>query len=511
MAGTSLKTGPYLLGIDSGLTVTKAVVFDANGNEVGSSAIQVPKHSPRPRWVERDSLKVWEACQHAIHAALGDAGISGAEIAGIGVTGHGDGVYLVDADGRPTRPGIASLDTRAYEVVQQWHASGIMDEVLELTGQHPFPATPAALMRWIKEFEPEVLARTRWVLSCKDWIRFKLTGEFATDRTEASTSFADVRSQTYSSRAFALFGLEDVEAKLPPMLMPSAVAGRVTQVAADETSLTAGTPVVAGMHDVDACAIASGCIHPGQLAVIAGTYSINEVIAAEPVLDPRWSCRNFVRENQWLNMAISPASATNLDWYLQQLCQAEIGQARQQGISPYAFVNREVEAVLNEKTDVYFLPFMYGSPHGDEASAAFVGLRGWHTRGHMLRAVYEGVAFNHKTHVDALRSAFPTHEVRMTGGGTRSPLWCQIFTDTFALPVVVVETQEAGALGTAICAGLGSGVYTSYEEAISRTVRTAHVYEPDPAGQERLAEAYRIYRHLIDALMPVWKEIGGSL
>jgi len=271
MAGTSAKSGPYLLGIDSGLTVTKAVVFDTNGYEVGSSAIQVAKYSAKPRWVERDSHKVWEACRHAIHAALGDAGVAGSQIAGIGVTGHGDGMYLVDADGQPTRPGIASLDTRAYEIVQRWHASGIMDDVLALTGQQPFAATQAALLRWVKEFEPEVLARTRWVLSCKDWIRFKLTGEFATDRTEASTAFADVRTQAYSSQAFALFGLEDVEAKMPPIAMPSAVVGRLTREAADETSLTTGTPVVAGLHDVDACALASGCIHPGQLAVIAGT------------------------------------------------------------------------------------------------------------------------------------------------------------------------------------------------------------------------------------------------
>ncbi|NDJ59589.1 MAG: carbohydrate kinase, partial [Chloroflexi bacterium] len=295
--------------------------------------------------------------------------------------------------------------------------------------------------------------------------------------------------------------------RAPTIIGSAQIAGHVTEAAAALTGLVAGTPVVSGLHDVDACAIGTGCSEPGQLSMTAGTFSINQVISAAPAMDARWACRNFVTPGRWMNMSISPASATNLDWFVSELCAAEIAQAEQVGRSPYAFVNDEIAAVIDEPTKVYFLPFIYGSPYGDQASAGFFGLRGWHTRGHMLRAVFEGVAFNHKWHIDALRSAFDVTEVRVTGGGARSEIWSQIFADAFGLPVVITEAQEAGALGAAICAGLGAGVFASLETAISRTVRAVRTYSPDPARGARLAEAYQLYTDLAQALQPIWARL----
>lgn len=497
----------YLLGIDSGLTVTKVVVFDTQGREIGSGKVRIQPNSPFPRWVERDMQTVWEACQQAICTALEEAGVTGEDIVAVGVTGHGDGLYLIDEYGSPVRPAILSLDTRAYEVVERWRQISVLDRALSLTGQQPYAAAPASLLAWLAQHEPETLAHARWVFSCKDWIRYKLTGEVATDPTEASVSFTDVRTQQYSSAAFELFGLADIEEKVPPIIGSATVAGTVTSQAAQLTGLRPGTPVVAGLHDVDACAIGTGCSQPGQLSMTAGTFSINQVISNEPILDARWACRNFIYPGQWMNMSISPASATNLDWFLRELCQAEVERAEQTGTSVFEVVNREVVAVMQEDSRVLFLPFIYGSPHGNQASACFFGLRGWHTRGHMLRAIFEGVAFNHKTHIDALRSAFMVTEVRVTGGGSRSETWNQIFADSFGLPVVTTEAQEAGALGTAICAGIGAGIYDSLEEAIGCTVRHVRTYEPDPRGQARLASAYQLYRELIQALEPVWSRV----
>jgi L-xylulokinase len=497
-----------LLAVDGGLTVTKAVVFASDGRELGAGEVRVPQDTPRPRWVERDMDALWDACACAIQDALDRAGVAAADIAAVATTGHGDGIYLVDADGHPVRPAILSLDSRAHGIVEQWRVEGVLDEALRLTGQHPFAASPAPLLAWLKVHEPEVWVRCRWVLTCKDWLRFRLTGVFATDFTEASLSFTDVRTQRYSDAAFRLFALEDARDKLPPVIGCAEVGGEVLPEAASATGLRPGTPVVGGLHDVDANALGTGCVEPGQLAMVAGTWSINEVVSSRPATDPRWACRNFVEPGRWMNMAYSPASATNLEWFVRELCPLETERAAARGESPFAFVNHEVASVLGEPPGPVFHPFLFGSPYGDQASAAFLGLRGWHRRPHLLRALFEGVTFNHAVHVDALRSAFSVTEARLSGGGAQSELWCQMFADALGLSVLVTDAKEAGARGAALCAGIGIGYYGSLTEAVAATVRVVRSYRPDPSGQEQLASAYNAYKAAVDALRPLWEQLG---
>ena len=499
---------PYLLGIDSGLTVTKAVVFDEEGHERGKGAANNMHLNPRPRWVEQDMDRVWENCRDAVREALKGAGIGGGEIGAIGVTGHGDGIYPVNEGGDPVRPGILSLDSRAYEVLERWEESRVLQGALEFNGQIPFAALPATLLAWMKENEPENLERTRWVLYVKDWLRYKLTGEYATDPTEASSGFTDVRTQEYSDEAFPLYGLEEVRGKLPPILGCMEVAGEVTREAAEATGLEPGTPVVAGIHDIDASAIGVECTKPGHLTMIAGTWSINEVVSDEFAFNESSACRNFATPGLWMNVAASPASAANLEWFVQRLSPLEVERAKESGASPFDFVNEEAEAVLKEKSRVFYHPFLYGSPYGDEATAGFFGLRGWHTRGHLLKALFEGTVFNHKGHVDDLRSNFEVTRVRITGGGSRSELWSQMFADALDTTVEVTEAGEAGALGSAVCAGIGTGVYSSLDDATRRVVRLLRTHEPDPESRDRLAEAYETYMALAEALEPVWPRLG---
>jgi L-xylulokinase len=497
----------YLLGVDSGLTVTKAVVIDLDGNEVGTGEARPAQHTPRPRWVERDLDDVWNACVTAIRGALERAGIPGTAIAAIGPTAHGDSLYPIDADGRPVRPAILSLDSRAHGILDRWRAEHRFDRALTLTGQIPFASMLAPVLTWLLENEPDSLARMDSALGCKDWLRYRLTGEIATDFTEVSATFTDVQTQTYADEAFLLYDLADVRKKLPPVVGCAEVAGYITPEAAAETGLAAGTPVAGGAHDVDATAVGAGCVHPGQLMMVAGTWSINEVVAATPATDPRWVCRNFVEPGRWLAAAWSPASATNLEWFVRELCPAEVKAATATRASPYAFVNREAAAVWDDPSRPIFHPFLYGSPHGDDASASFLGLRGWHRRGHLLRAVLEGVTFNHKTHVDALRSAFPVAEARLGGGGAQSPLWSQLFADTLDLPVLTTDAKEAGARGAALLAGVAAGIYPSLGEAVGRATRVLCRYDPDPARVDTLATAYDAYRATVDALTPIWPRL----
>jgi L-xylulokinase len=454
--------------------------------------------------------EVWLGCVDAIHIALASAGISAKDILSIGVTAHGDGVYLLDNDGEPVRPGILSLDSRAWEVLQAWKSSPIMAEALKLTGQYPHQAAPAPLLNWIKNHEPQNYTQIRHILACKDWIRFKLTGQIATDPTEASTSFTNVLTQKYSPEAFSLFGLDEIKNRVPVILSSMELAGTITHQAAQITGLREGTPIATGLHDVDAGALGAGCIHPGQLSATTGTYSINQVISSQPFLDEHWACRNFIFPGQWMCMSISPASTTNLEWFVRELCPLEVELAKGRNISRFDFVNQEIQSVLDDESRVFFLPFIYGSPHGENASAAFLGIRGWHTRAHLLKAIFEGVVFNHKTHIDYLRSMFPTSEIRLAGGGTKSEVWSQMFADALNMKVVITESEEPGTLGTAMCAGVASGVYSSLDQAVERTVRIKHTYLPDRQSNCRLTNVYEMYAEIINSLGPVWDKMENS-
>ena len=284
---------PSLLGIDSGLTVTKAVIFDIDGTPLAVSRRRVTQFMPKPRHIERDMDELWTATADAIREAIALSGRPASDIQAISATAHGDGIYLLGHDQKPLGRAILSLDSRAGEIVDRWDGE-VADASIALTGQIPHVSAPSALLAWIRENEPERFKQIGHFISCKDWLRFCLTGIIGTDRTEASTSFTNVRTQDYSSDALKLFGLEALVHALPPASRSDQIIGRVTREAALQAGLAEGTPVVAGLHDVTASALGAGGYGQGVVAVIAGTYSINETLSSEPRVDRRWFCRNGI-------------------------------------------------------------------------------------------------------------------------------------------------------------------------------------------------------------------------
>lgn len=493
----------YLLGLDGGSSSTKAVIFDTRGSVVGVGRELSPLEHPRAHWVERDMDAVWDSAVRAIRRALGDAGVDGGKIVAVGVTAHGDGLYPVDRHGQPLGAALTSLDSRASGIVEQWRREGVREQALERIGQVPFAFSPVALLAWMQANQPERYAALGHVLTCKDWLRLRLTGEIATDFTEASTGYTDVRTQRYSSEGLALLGIESVLEALPAVHMPDAIAGYVTPSAARETGLKAGTPVAAGLHDVTASAVGLGNADADTLTIAAGTFSINEVFSNEPRPDPRWATRNGLRPGQWMNMAVSPASSSNLEWFHRQW-----GRPGDGGTAAFL---ADMEAALDEafasESQLVYHPFLYGSPYAEPASAGLFGLQGWHERGHVLRAILEGVVFNHRTHVDALASAFPIRRTRITGGGSHSPRLTQLFADTLGLEIETSATQEAAAWGAAICAGVASGVFESIESAAARC-EIDHRYRPQEVGQIDCQHRFERYQRLIEAVKPLWAELN---
>ncbi|MCA8909711.1 MAG: carbohydrate kinase [Rhodospirillaceae bacterium] len=496
-----------LIGIDCGLTVTKAIVFDTGGRELGIGRRETAQIKPGPRRVERDMLGLWADVCGALREAL--AGIDAGRVRAVCVTGHGDGVYLLDGADRPLGTAILSLDTRAAGIIAGWREAGVLAAALEQAGQIPYAAAPAPLLAWLKANEPERYAGIGRVLSCKDWIRFKLTGGAATDFTEASTSFTDYRTQAYGADLPALYGVPEMAARLPEVGMPADIGGVVTAAAAAETGLAIGTPVAMGLHDVTATAVGMGVAAPGSFAVVAGSFSINEVFSNTPVPSASWLCRNGIAAGQWLNMAISPAASSNMDWFVKTLCQDAVAAGKEAG-GPFAMLDGEIAAAFADPSDLQFHPFIYGSPVSDDASGGFFGIQAWHHRGHLLRAVMEGIVFNHRYHLDGLRTRFAGEAVRLSGGISRSPLARQLFADALGLRVETVAAEETGALGAAIIGGVAVGLFADAASAAAHLVRVTHTYEPDRARRDRLADAYERYLGLIDALKPHWAGLRGA-
>lgn len=505
---------PCLLGIDNGLTVTKAVVFDEGGKPLSVARRRITQILDRPYHVERSMSELWHETAAAIREAIETSGRPAGDIAAVAATAHGDGVYLLDKDRLPLGNGILSLDSRAGSIVEEWERQAVAEKALVVSGQVPHASAPSALLAWIKRHEPERYAAIGHVIACKDWLRTCLTDTIGTDLTEASTSFSNVLMQTYDNEILELFGFEALSAALPPISDPDAVAGFVTPTAAAATGLLAGTPVVAGIHDVTASALGIGGLKQGCVAIVAGTYSINETLSAKPHIGRQWFCRNGLKRGEWNNMSISPASATNYDWFLDHLCPDIRQKADQSGQSIHAVLAPEIEAAFSRPSTLLYHPYLFGSPHGSQASASFIGLRGWHDRSDMLRAVLEGIAFNHRIHVDALRSNFPINEVRLTGGISRNPLFAQLMADVLNMPVTTTETEEAAAWGAALCAGSGVGLYqTPYDDPRGQGLAAKNYY-PEEQATIAMADRYELHSRASEALAGIWADLethGGDL
>lgn len=489
-----------LLAIDAGHTAIKVALFDESGHERHAVSARAAVASPFPHWQERDMLGLWHHVADLVRACLTESGTPGSSVAAVGLCGHGDGVYLVDAAGEPVRPAVLAIDSRATDEARTLGSGATGEALLHRTGQVPFAGSPAAVLQWLARHEPATLARTRWALSCKDWLRLRLTGEVGTDHSDASASLCDVRTGQWSDDALAATGV--ARALLPPILQSTEIAGTVTQAAATLTGLRPGTPVATGAHDVDAAAVGTGAHRPGDLSVVLGTFCINQVVAGSPVVNRAWHTRSFALPGRWLHMSTSASGAGNVDWVAHQL-----GMIDAHGLPDVGTALARAESAPRRyagSEELLYLPFLHGSPVGAATAtpvgAAFIGMRAWHTRDDLLRAVMEGVVHTHRMHVDLLRSGLElSGTTRVAGGGARSAHWSGLLADALGVTVEVTDASQAVARGAALMAGVAIGTYADVEEAVTTSVQVIRRHEPG-TGREALARGYRRYRRLVTAL-----------
>ena len=496
----------YAIGLDNGGTMTKAALFDTEGHELCVASRKTPVLSPRPGYSERNMEELWQANCDCIREVVRQAEVQPEEIIGLAVCGHGKGLYLWGRDGKPAYSGIGSTDNRAWQVVERWYADGTHAKAYPQLCQQLMACQQAALLKWMKENRPEVYANIKYVFSVKDYIRFRLTGEAYCEATDISGSgLMDVKNGCFSRELLELLGIGEVYDALAPLKSSSDLCGCVTPAVAEATGLRPGTPVAGGMFDVDACAIASGVTRPGQICTITGTWSINEFISDHPITGTAIAMNSlYAIPGYYLLEESSATSAGNLEWAIENC----IDTKGLTGGALYDDLARQAASVAPEDSEVYYLPFLYGSNAHPLAKASFVGMTSYHTTAHMVRAVYEGVAYSHRTHIDKLLSVAPRPEcIRMAGGAVNSPFWVQMFADVLGCAIETVDgVKELGALGCAMAACVAAGVYADYEEAAAQMVRINPPVRPGLARHEVYERKYQKYRAVSQALDAVWPE-----
>lgn len=493
----------YLLGIDNGGTVTKACVFDSHGTEVAAASKKLPILTPAPGYTERDLNEVWRANCEVIRQALRKSGVDPKDIKGIGLTGYGNGVCLVDEKGEPVYNGIISTDNRGQELVNQARATGLEETVFALNHQGLWSAQTSTLLTWFRRNRKDILDKARWFLGIKDFIRMKLTGEAYSDVTEASSAgLMNIHTLEYDPELFRLHGVEDYFHLAPPCLDCSQPGGTVTAQAAAATGLAEGTPVTGAMFDVDAGILASGILDSNGLCLIAGTWSINEYLADGLYHDYHESTNSISKAflpGYYLVEESTPTSASNFEWFLERLVKPD-----RPGVSDDQFYdecNRLVEAIRPEESDVVFVPYLFSSATHPDARACFLNLTSGSTRPHMIRAVYEGVVFSSMFHVKRLMTGGRTFSrARLSGGVAKSPVWTQMMADALQMPIDVLEASELSAQGVCIAAGIGCGMFRDYQSAVADMVKVRKTYLPDPKRKEIYRKKFAVYEKAQSAL-----------
>ena len=500
--------GNYLMGIDAGNTSSKVVIFNENGEIISSAATPSMRFKKRGEGFEEfDVDELWKLISSCIGEAIRKAQIPSSEIKGIGVTSFGNGIVFLGKDGRTIAPGCFSQDYRANDIIAMYKEEGTYDRINEIVKGTLFAGEPGPILRWYKEHERGVYDQIGGVLMFKDYIMYRLTHIFATDLNVFGGSFmVDMDTMEYSTELLKLYGIEELESALPKLAYePTEIVGTVTTETAKETGLAAGTPVVAGMMDILACLVGSGATGDDIYTVIAGSWCINET-HSKRIIPNASSNMPYIRKGEYLNCSYTGASASNYEWFTRILGGTAKLEAIEKNVSIYEVLDELIGMIPIEKAKVFFSPFVAQPSIHVNAKSNFFNIDQNTSYADICYAVAEGVAFIHKYHIDFLKDAgLPLDVIRMTGGIAKSKVWSRIFANVFQAPIEVVECEETGALGSAIAAGIGTGVYQNYEEAFEKAVKVKNRVMPDETTYRIYEKRYKEWTVLNQIMMQYWE------
>jgi xylulokinase len=506
---------PYMMGVDVGTTGTRAIIVRPDGHVVAAAlADHQPMRMAQPGWAEQDPEDWWQAAVSAIRSAVKQAELKGSDIAAVGLSGQMHGVVLLDNTRSVLRPSLIWCDQRS-QAQCDWITNKVgASRLIQLTSNPALTGFSAPKILWVRDHEPKIYERAAHFLLPKDFVRFRLTGEFATDVSDASgTLLFDVTHRRWSNEMLA--ALEMDEKILPRAFESPEFTGHISRETALVTGLSAGTPVVAGAGDQAASAVGNGIVLPGLTSATLGTSGVIFSYTDKPKLDPHGRIHTFCHAvpGKWHVMGVTQGAGLSLRWFKDQFGHSEAWYARQLGVDVYDLIIQEAEKIAPGSDGLLFLPYLMGerTPHLDaRARGMWFGLTAAHTRGHMIRSILEGVAFSLRDSLEIFKElGIPVEEIRASGGGSRSFLWREIQADIYGKELVILRESEGSAYGAALLAGVGAGIYASVEESARHAIQVRDRMTPKKASVEAYNRQYEVYRSLYPAVQKLAHQLGG--
>jgi len=494
----------YFLGIDVSTTATKALLIDTGGKVIAVASTGYAFETLHPLWSEQDPELWWDGAQKSIREVIRKSGITPEAIRGVGLTGQMHGLVLLDEAGKVLRPAILWNDQRTQAQCDQIHERIGRERFIQISGNVALTGFTAPKILWVAENEPAVYAQVRHILLPKDYVRYRLTGEYAMDKADGSgTVLFDLKKRTWSAEI--LDALQIKPEWLPPTFEGPEFTGTISKSAEEATGLKAGTPVAAGGGDQAAQAVGVGAVEPGIIGLTVGTSGVVFATTPSALIEPDGRLHAFCHAvpGAWHFMGVMLSAAGSLQWYRDTLAP---------GLG-FDELLKEAEAIPAGSEGLQFLPYLSGerTPHPDpHARGGFIGLTIRHNRAHMTRAVLEGVSFGLKDIFTLIRNSGleGLTQVRASGGGTKSPLWRQILASALDSELVTVNTTEGAAFGAALLAGVGSGAWPDILTACRETIQITGQTAPIPKDMETYKQSYAVYRELYPALKPLFPKMA---
>jgi xylulokinase len=505
----------HLLGIDVGTSGTKTLICDPNGKVLATAMAEHPISSPKPGWSEQNPEDWWKAAVAATRAVVRKARIKPAEIAAIGLSGqmHGS-VFLADGP-KPLRPALLWNDQRTTEECREIESiAGGRAALVDLVANPALTGFTAPKILWVRRHQPKIYAKTKHILLPKDYLRFRLTGDYATEVSDASgTLLLDVVHRRWSAK---LLDLLHIDAALMPRLYESPeVTGVLTRAAAAELGLLPATPVVGGAGDQAAGAVGNGIVSAGVLSAALGTSGVMFAHSETPVRDPQGRVHTMCHAvpGKWCVFGCMLAAGGSLQWFRNNLGQAEVAAAKKRKIDPYELITAQAEMSPPGCEGTFFLPYLTGErcPYPDPlARGGWIGVTSRTTRPMLIRSLMEGVTFGMRDALEIMREMkIPTKEIRATGGGARSHFWLQLQADIYRQPIVSTNAQEGPAYGAAILAGIGAGIWKNVQEACRCGIKETNRHTPNKKRADFYDRAYAVYHKLYGDLKNRFPEMNA--
>ena len=494
----------YLIGIDVSTTATKALLIDAKGAVVAVAATEYNFETPQPLWSEQDPMLWWDGAIASIRTVLAKSSVDPAQIVGVGLTGQMHGLVLLDENGAVLRPSILWNDQRTAAQCDEIRSRLGKTRLIQLTGNDALTGFTAPKILWVRTHEPEIYRRVRHILLPKDYVRYRLTDSFAMDKADsAGTLLFDLQQRTWSNEVVTALGIDP--AWLPPTFEGPQITGHISAAAAQATGLRVGTPVIAGGGDQAAQGVGVGAVQEGIIALTLGTSGVVFGTVNQPFFEPEGRLHAFCHAvpERWHLMGVMLSAAGSLRWYRDTIAP---GATYDDLLAPAAQIPAGCEGLI-------FLPYLTGerTPHPDPlARGAFVGLTVRHTLPHLTRAVLEGVGFGLRDSFELMKGIGlnAIQQVRISGGGARSPLWRQILADLLGSELVTVNTTEGAAYGAALLAGVATGIWPDVDAACAQVIQVTGSTQPNAAATAHYDAVYAQYRQLYPALKPSFANLA---